>query len=178
MNYFVFKSFFMLFLSSFVFARGGNKCLTCPSCMVCDPLVGCVYDNFTPCLTNKVKGLCFNGVCNTTISNVVKSKPPVCKTYAFKTTLINGTHKLSSALVDEINGLSCTKLGALLESVCIKGACTPYVLAIDKFGGATGCKGLPNGFMCDTNSVFTDGEQCSNGTCTMPENGFSFCKLP
>jgi hypothetical protein len=138
-----------------------------------------VYDNFSPCTTpGKVKGLCLYGTCNTTIANVVKTKPPVCKSYAFKSSVVNGTKKISAVLVDEINGVSCTKLGAAIESVCIKGACTPYVLAVDKLGGATGCKSFPNGFMCDTNAVFTDGEECINGTCTIPENSYSFCKLP
>jgi len=155
-----------------VIAKGGIKCSTCPPCMICDQLVGCVYDNFSQCLTtNNKKGYCLNGGCNTTIAKVGKLiKPPICNTYKFTSTVVNGTEKMTYTTVPDINGVSCTKLGALLESVCINGKCTPYAKAISIFGDPTGCNGLPDGFLCDTNFVFTDGEKCINGVCVMPEN--------
>ncbi len=169
--------FFVLF-SFFVDARGGSKCLTCPSCMVCDPLIGCVYDNFTHCLDNKINGYCINGYCNTTIGRMSLKKPPVCKSYKIvNMTLASGGTKLSARLINDINGLSCTQVGAIMESACINGVCTPYTLGIDKVGQPTGCQGLPDGFMCDTNGVFTDGEKCLSQKCVMPSNAPSFCKL-
>lgn len=169
--------FGIFFLSGYVFARGGNKCILCPSCMVCDPLVGCVYDNFSKCTVNKVKGYCTNGSCNTTIGVLSITKPAVCKTYKFTNVTVNGVDTLKRTTVDDINGLSCTTPGALLESVCIKGTCTPYTLAIDKLGKPTGCNGMPDGFMCDTNAVLTDGEVCMNQKCVMPENPQLLCRL-
>lgn len=168
-------------LINLVFSKGGaGKCTTCPSCMICDPLIGCIYDNFTPCTsgTNNIKGYCLNGNCNTTIgafSNL--PKPPICKTYKFTRTVINGTTKLSASLINNFNGLSCTKPGAILESICIKGACTPYVIAIDLLGNPTGCNGLPDGFLCDTNTIFTDGEKCINQKCIMPIEPEILCLL-
>jgi hypothetical protein len=161
----------VLCMSKIVGAKGGVKCSTCPMCMICDQLVGCVYDNFLPCLTvtNK-KGYCVNGNCNTVLAKINNlPKPPICKTYKFTTTVVNGTQKLSYTIVNDINGISCTKIGALLESVCMNGKCTPYAKAISIFGDPTGCNGLPNGFLCDTNFVFTDGEKCMNGKCVMPD---------
>ena len=80
--------YLILLFINIVFAKGGApKCATCPSCMICDPLIGCTYDNFSPCVTsgvNNIKGYCLNGNCNTTIgafSNL--PKPPICKTYKF-----------------------------------------------------------------------------------------------
>lgn len=161
-----------------ILAKGGApKCTSCPNCMTCDPLIGCIYDNFLPCTNNNLKGFCLNGLCNITIGNIQLTKPPVCKTYSFSRISINGTIKIATTVVNNINGLSCTKPGAILESVCIKGTCTPYTLGIDLFGNPTGCQGLPNGFMCDTNSVFTDGEYCFNQKCVMPENSQSLCIL-
>ena len=157
---------------------GAGKCAVCPSCMVCDPLIGCMYDNFSPCTgTSNLKGYCINGSCNTTIGNTVLSKPAVCKTYKLTRVVTNGVVKFTTTLVNDINGLSCTTVGAALESVCVKGTCTPYTLGIDKFGNPTGCSGLPDGFMCDTNQVFTDGEKCINQKCVMPSDLQSLCLL-
>lgn len=167
-----------LFLIGSVYAKGGTpKCTTCPSCMVCDPLIGCTYDNFSQCTNNNWKGFCVNGFCNTTIGNIPLVKPPACKTYRFTRVMVNGTAKIATAMVNDINGLSCTKLGAILESVCIKGVCTPYTLGIDRLGQPTGCQGLPDGFLCDTNMVFTDGERCVNQKCVMPDNPQSLCTM-
>jgi hypothetical protein len=174
--------YLILLFINIVFAKGGApKCATCPSCMICDPLIGCTYDNFSPCVTsgvNNIKGYCLNGNCNTTIgafSNL--PKPPICKTYKFTRTVVNGTSKLSVNLINNFNGLSCTKPGAILESVCIKGSCTPYVIAIDLLGNPTGCNGLPDGFLCDTNMIFTDGEKCINQKCVMPNEPDTSCLL-
>lgn len=142
--------------------------------MICDSLIGCVYDNFSNCINTNKKGLCLNGVCNTTIVSAVLSKPPLCKTYKFS---LDVQKRVVSTLVNDINGISCTKPGALLESVCYNGICTPYVNGVDKVGQLTGCRGLPDGFMCDTNFVFTDGEKCINQMCIMPENAASMCVL-
>ena len=161
----------MMYLLKVVIAKGGVKCSTCPPCMLCDQLVGCVYDNFSPCLAlgNK-KGYCLNGICDVKLGQIAKlPKPPICNTYKFNTTLVNGKPKISYTTVSGINGISCTKVGAILESVCMNGKCTPYVNAITIFGDATGCMGLPDGFLCDTNFVFTDGEKCINERCVMPD---------
>jgi hypothetical protein len=178
----MFKIFIMMLVFvEVVFAKGGaGKCVTCPTCMICDPLIGCIYDNFTPCIVgvNNTKGYCVNGGCNTTIGAFVNlPKPPICKTYKFTRTIINGTSKMSVSLASDLNGLSCTKVGAILESVCIKGTCTPYVIAIDLTGNPTGCNGLPNGFLCDTNMLFTDGEKCINQKCVMPTESNVLCPL-
>ena len=164
-----------------VVAKGGvGKCVTCPSCMICDALIGCTYDNFSPCTVgvNNTNGYCVNGGCNTTIGAFVNlPKPPICKTYKFTRTVVNGTARMSASVANDINGLSCTKPGAILESICMKGGCTPYTLAIDKTGNPTGCNGLPDGFLCDTNMVFTDGEKCVNQKCVMPTEPNSLCPV-
>ena len=173
------KSLLIIFIniSSILTKGGAPKCIVCPPCMICDAFIGCTYDNFTPCTNNNLKGFCVNGSCNTTIGNIQLSKPQTCKTYKFSTIFVNGTRKISTSIVNDINGLSCTKPGAILESVCMKGSCTPYTLGIDKLGNPTGCKGLPDGFMCDTNFVFTDGEKCINEKCVMPDNTNALCLL-
>lgn len=173
----MFSILFFILLSEVLSKGGAPKCISCPSCMICDPLIGCTYDNFSPCTNIDKKGYCVNGFCNTTIVNSVPFKPPVCKTFKFTRTVVNGTSKITTSLANNINGLSCTQLGAILESVCIKGVCTPYTLGIDRLGQPTGCRGLPNGFMCDTNFVFTDGEKCMNETCVMPSDPLSLCPL-
>lgn len=160
-----------------VICKGGVKCITCPPCMICDPLVGCTYDNFAKCTSNKLSGYCINGSCNTTIGNLKILKPPVCKTYSIVNNSVNGINKTIVKTIDDINGLSCTKVGAILESVCIKGVCTPYTLGVDRLGQPTGCVGLPDGFLCDTNMVFTDGEKCVNQKCVMPDNPQNLCLL-
>ena len=169
--------FLFTFMSMFYSKGGVGKCTSCPPCMVCDQLIGCVYDNFTPCVTGTKKGVCLYGTCNTAIASLVKSKPPVCKTYSFNTILVQGVSKTTATLINDINGLSCTQVGNIFESVCIKGICTPYTIAIDKLGRPSGCNGLPDGFMCDTNAVFTDGETCINQKCVMPTNPQSLCTL-
>lgn len=169
----------MLLLSiSGVFTKGGTpKCVVCPPCMVCDQFIGCVYNNFTPCLVNNAKGYCINGGCNTTIGNLTLTKPPICKTYKISKVVVNNTTKYTTSTVNDINGLSCTQPGAILESVCMKGTCTPYTLGIDRLGNPTGCRGFPDGFLCDTNFVFTDGEKCINQNCVIPENSNTLCVL-
>ena len=167
--------FIIIVFFNVVFSKGGApKCTSCPSCMICNPLIGCTYDNFLPCTTgvNNIKGYCVNGSCNTTIGAFINlQKPPICKTYKFT----RNVTKISANLANDLNGLSCTKFGAILESVCIKGTCTPYTIAIDLTGNPTGCNGLPDGFMCDTNMLFTDGEKCINQKCVMPTDPISLC---
>lgn len=173
-----FKPLLAIILSvSVVYGKGGVKCSSCPPCMICDQFIGCTYDNFSPCLNNNLKGFCVNGACNTTIGSLVLSKPPMCKTYTFSRVIVNNVSKITTTLVNDINGLSCTKPGALFESACIKGVCTPYTIGVDRLGNPSGCVGLPNGFLCDTNGVLTDGEKCINQKCVMPGNANTLCLL-
>jgi hypothetical protein len=161
----------MMSFLELVVAKDGVKCSTCPPCMICDQFVGCVYDNFSQCLAvgNK-KGFCLNGVCDIKLAKVGNLvKPPICNTYKFKSTIIKGVEKITYTTIPGINGIDCTKPGAILEAVCINGVCTPYVPAVTIFGDATGCIGLPDGFLCDTNDIFTDGEKCIKGKCVMPD---------
>ena len=157
-----------LFISVFTFAisihaqlrGGGPKCITCPQCMVCDPKAGCQYSNFGSCLTtNKKKGVCYYGNCTTTIK-LPKTPLSICKTYEIP----------SMQIVNEMNGLGCSLPGALINSFCVNGQCLPFVDAFNVLGQNIGCNFFPDNTMCDSNGVFTDGERCVSGLCTMPYN--------
>jgi hypothetical protein len=161
---------YMLNFSTLVNAKGGAaKCTVCPQCTICDPLLGCQYQNFGSCKNNLGKtGICYYGTCNTTLK--VPSTPlPKCKTYDIT--------KNPVQIVNNINGLDCTTFGSIFKSACISGVCTPFVDGFDLLGNNAGCMLSANGVMCDTNGVFTDGEVCKNGLCTMPANPQNKCIL-
>lgn len=151
-------------------AKGGNaKCTVCPQCTVCNPLMGCQYENFGACKNNYGKpGVCYYGVCNTTLK-VPRAPLPKCKSYDIT--------KIPVQIVNDINGLDCSTFGSIFKSVCISGKCTPFVDGFDLLGKNVGCALSADGTMCDTNGIFTDGEVCKGGLCTMPVNPQKKCIL-
>jgi hypothetical protein len=156
--------------TAFVGMKGGTaKCTVCPQCTVCNPFMGCQYVNFGGC-KNKVgkAGVCYYGNCNTTLK-VPKTPLPVCKTYDITQNPVK--------IVNGINGLDCSTLGSIFGSVCISGRCTPFVDGFDQMGFNTGCLIASNGTICDTNGIFTDGEVCMGGLCTMAINPQNKCIL-
>ena len=170
MNFYLLIVFIFSYVSLSNAKGGGAKCSVCPQCMVCNPLLGCQYSNFGICKNTLGKnGYCYYGNCNTNII-VPKVALPLCKTYEIG---FNNTLKL----VNDINGLDCSTFGSIFKSSCISGICTPFVDGFDLLGNNVGCKLSSNGIMCDTNGVFTDGEVCMNGLCTMPLNPQKKCLI-
>lgn len=145
--------------------RGGApKCSTCPSCMKCNPLIGCVFDNYQSCVTpdGKFKGTCFRGICDTKLK--VPSIPPICKVW-------HCNIKNNCTLGNEVSGIDCTPTGSLVNYACFSGKCKPFVDGLDKLGNNVGCQFFIQGTLCDTNGVLTDGEICVNGLCVYPPAG-------
>jgi hypothetical protein len=148
---------------------GGSECTVCPQCTVCNPLMGCQYENFGACKNKYGKpGVCYYGVCNTALK-VPKTPLPKCKTYDIT--------KKPVQITNSINGLDCTTPGSIFHSVCISGKCTPIVEGFDLLGQNVGCMLAADGTLCDTNGIFTDGEMCINKLCTMPINPQKKCIL-
>lgn len=151
--------YLMMLMCSYVMSQSCP--LRCPSCTKCDPKKGeCIEPrDFVLCSKRGVSGVCFAGTCNTelTISTVPL---PKCKTYRCP---VSG----ECTLVDAPDGSDCTPLNVEYESVCLGGVCNRVWLGLrDGFPMQnTGCRNKPNGAVCDTNHVLTDGETCQDGIC-------------
>ena len=167
--------FLSVLLPTFVFGKGVALCPSkCPSCSRCDPWKGtCTLPrDFVNCtMKTGGPGLCYAGTC---VNNLALSpgftQLKVCQTYN-----CNGAG--SCSLANKPDGTDCTsqsQIGAILPSVCIKGACSKVILGLsDLFPLRNiGCLGLPDGTACDTNDVLSDGESCVKGVCTFPDGTF------
>jgi hypothetical protein len=87
---------------------------------------------------------------------------------------VNNAAVISNAITAP-DGTDCTPTNALeWESICISGTCSRIFLGVgEEFPLQNiGCLGKPNGALCDTNHVYTDGEKCVNGVCRFPDGNF------
>ena len=144
--------------------------LKCPSCTKCDAKKGTCTEprDFVTCTNKNVPGVCFAGVCNTQISLPTARTTNRCQTYSCPP---SGTCNLITAP----DGTDCTPLSAVeYESVCLAGTCQRIWLGVTEAFPMmnTGCRGKPNGAVCDTNHVLTDGETCVNGVCRFPDGTY------
>jgi len=142
----------------------------CPSCTKCDARGrGCIEPrDFVTCTKSGVSGVCFAGTCNTQITLPTVKASNRCQTYSCP---VSGT----CTLINAPDGTDCTPSNAIdYEAVCIAGACKRIWLGVgEEFPLLNiGCVGRPNGDLCDTNEVFTDGEQCVNSVCKFPNGNF------
>jgi hypothetical protein len=161
--------YFVLFFLSSVLAQ---TCpLKCPSCTKCDPKKGTCTEprDFVSCTTKgavRVPGVCFAGPCNPQISLPV-GKIGKCQTYSCP---VNGI----CSIVSQPDGSDCTPLNVAYESVCMQGVCKRVWLGLgEEFPLQNiGCVGKPNGEVCDTNHVLTDGETCQNNVCVQQDGNF------
>lgn len=141
--------------------------LRCPACTKCDPKKGTctVARDFVACTRNTVPGVCFAGTCNTQLSLPVTKASNRCQTY---TCPVSGICNLVTAP----DGSDCTPTSATTyDSICLQGTCQRIWLGLGEempFQNI-GCVGKPNGAVCDTNHVYTDGETCQNGVCRFPD---------
>jgi len=153
----------LLFSISGVFSK--EVCpLKCPSCTMCSIKKGTcsLPRDFVSCTKAGVAGICYAGTCNTKLSLPGPVTTNKCQTYNCPT---SGT----CTLITAPDGTNCAPLNVLVafESVCLKGVCQrilPGVTDLMPFRNI-GCTGMPDGTVCDTNNVFTDGETCQNGIC-------------
>lgn len=163
--------YFFLLFSSFVLQVLSQTCpLRCPACTRCDEKKGTctVPRDFVTCSKSNVPGVCFAGTCNTQISLPASKASNKCQTYSCPQT---GT----CSLITAPDGTDCTPTNALeWESICISGTCSRIFLGVgEEFPLQNiGCLGKPNGALCDTNHVYTDGEKCVNGVCRFPDGNF------
>lgn len=142
--------------------------LKCPSCTRCDAKKGTcsLARDFVTCTTKGVAGVCFAGGCNTKIS-IASTTIGKCQTY-------NCPPSGPCSLVSKPDGSDCTPLNVEYESICLGGICNRVWLGL----GETfpyqniGCKNKPNGAVCDTNHVLTDGETCVDGICKFPDGTY------
>lgn len=146
--------------------------LRCPSCTRCDPKKGeCILPrDFLTCTKGGAPGVCFAGTCNTQIS--LPTNAPVtlgrCQDYRCPQTGVCN-------LVTKADGGDCTPNSATTyESICLGGVCQRIWLGLteDFPMKNTGCRGKPNGAVCDTNHIYTDGETCVDGVCKFPDGTF------
>lgn len=157
-----------LFFGTAILAQ--NCPLRCPSCTRCDPKKGTctVARDFVTCTKGGNSGVCFAGTCNTQLSLPAVKASNRCQTYSCP---VSGTCNLITAP----DGTDCTPTNAIeWESVCLKGVCQRIWLGVteDFPMQNTGCVGRPNGVLCDTNHVYTDGETCQNGVCRFSDGNF------
>lgn len=160
--------FYYLFMSLFFVEVFSQACpLRCPSCTRCDPKKGtCTLPrDFVTCTRGGVAGVCFAGTCNTQLS--IPSAPGRCQTYRCP---VSG----QCTLITAPDGSDCTPNNVEYESVCLNGVCNRVWLGVtDTFPMKNnGCVGKPNGAVCDTNHVLTDGETCQNGVCRFPDGSY------
>jgi hypothetical protein len=153
----------------------GQACpLRCPSCTRCDEKKGTctVPRDFVTCTRNSVAGVCFAGICNTQLSLPVIRASNKCQTY---TCPPQGECQLITA----VDGSDCTPNNVLYESACFNGVCKRIWLGVtEEFPMMNiGCVGKPDGSVCDTNHLLTDGETCQGGVCKFP-NGNYYGYLP
>ena len=165
------KISYYLFLLSFLGGVLGQSCpLKCPSCTKCDPRKGTcsLPRDFVSCTKSGVSGLCFAGMCNTQLTLPVTKAINRCQTYTCPTT---GECKLITAP----DGFDCTPLNVEYTSACMSGVCQRLWEGIVLEGFPlknTGCVGKPDGALCDTNHLLTDGEKCSAGVCKFPDGTY------
>ena len=146
--------------------------LRCPSCTRCDPKKGeCILPrDFVTCTKKGVPGVCFAGTCNTQIS-FPPNAPAVlgrCQDYRCPQTGVCN-------LVTKPDGGDCTPNSATnYESICLSGVCQRLWMGVTEDFPMmnTGCRGKPNGAVCDTNHIYTDGETCVDGVCKFPDGTF------
>jgi hypothetical protein len=158
--------YLILMMFSSVFAQSCP--LRCPSCTMCDPKKGTcsLPRDFVLCSKGGVSGVCFAGSCNTGLT--VSTVPvPKCMTYRCP---VSGACNLITAP----DGTDCTPLNVGYESVCLGGVCNRVWLGVtDVFPMKNnGCVGKPDGSVCDTNHVLTDGETCQGGVCKFPDGKY------
>lgn len=143
--------------------------LRCPSCTKCDPKKGTCTEarDFVTCTRNSVSGVCFAGMCNTKLKLSVSLASNRCQTYRCP---VAGVCNVITAP----DGTDCTPLNVAYESVCLSGTCQRVWLGLGEempFQN-TGCVGKPNGAVCDTNHILSDGETCQNGVCRFPDGTY------
>jgi hypothetical protein len=161
--------FYYFFFTMFISSIMAQTCpVRCPACTMCDPKKGtCIVPrDFVRCTKSGVAGVCFAGTCNTKLSIPV-SPVPKCQTYRCPA---SG----QCSLITAPDGSDCTPNNVEYESVCLSGTCNRVWLGVtDVFPMQnTGCVGKPNGAVCDTNHVFTDGETCQGGVCQFPDGTY------
>ena len=161
-------NFFIMMLFSFVVSQSCP--LRCPACTRCDSKKGTctVPRDFVTCTKGAQAGVCFAGTCNTQISLPLTKATTRCQTYSCPP---SGTCNLITAP----DGTDCTPVTSTgWESVCFQGTCQRIWLGVTEEMPYqnTGCVGRPNGAICDTNHVFTDGETCQNGVCVFPDGNY------
>lgn len=141
----------------------------CPACTKCDPKKGrcSIARDFVSCTKNTVPGVCFAGTCSTQISLPLVKASNKCQTYSCPASGV-------CSLITAQDGTDCTPANVIYESICLSGVCQRVWLGL---GGEmpyqnTGCIGKPNGAVCDTNELFTDGETCQNNVCRFPNGNY------
>lgn len=143
--------------------------LRCPSCTKCNPKKGTCTEarDFVTCTKSGVTGVCFAGMCNTKLKLPVSLSSNRCQTYRCP---VSGVCNL----ITVPDGTDCTPLNVAYESVCFSGTCQRVWLGLGEempFQNI-GCVGKPNGAVCDTNHVLSDGETCQNGVCKFPDGTY------
>ena len=160
--------FYYFFFTMFISTIMAQTCpVRCPSCTRCDPKKGaCIVPrDFVTCTKGGVAGVCFAGTCNTKLT--IPAAPGRCQTYRCP---VSG----QCSLITAPDGSDCTPANVAYESICLGGTCNRVRLGVtDAFPMQnTGCVGKPNGAVCDTNHVFTDGETCQGGVCQFPDGTY------
>lgn len=161
----------MKFILSLISLVISQTCpLRCPSCTKCDPRKGTCSEprDFVTCTRLSAPGVCFAGICNTQLTLPVIKVSNKCETY---TCPQSGVCKVVTAP----DGFDCTPANVEYTSVCLSGVCQRVWEALILEGFPlknTGCNGRPDGAVCDTNHVITDGERCIGGVCKFPDGSF------
>lgn len=142
----------------------------CPSCTKCDPKKGTcsLPRDFVTCTKNALPGVCFAGTCNAQLTLPLVKASNKCQTY---TCPVSG----ECTLITAPDGFDCTPTGVEYTSSCISGVCQRLYDAFVLEGFPlknTGCNGKPDGSLCDTNHVVTDGEKCIGGICKYPDGSY------
>ena len=160
--------FYYLILMMFSCVFSQSCPLRCPSCTKCDSKRGTCTEprDFVLCSKGGVSGVCFAGMCNTGLS-VTTVPVPRCKTYRCP---VSG----ECTLVSAPDGTDCTPNNVAYESVCLNGLCNRVWLGLgEEFPlKNNGCVGKPDGSVCDTNHVLTDGESCQGGVCKFSDGTY------
>jgi hypothetical protein len=141
----------------------------CPACTKCDPKKGtCILArDFVTCTKGTVPGVCFAGGCSTQLSLPLVKATNKCQTYSCPASGVCN-------LITSPDGSDCTPINVAYESICLKGVCQRIWLGLGEtipFQNV-GCVGKPNGAVCDTNHVYTDGETCQNNVCKFSDGSY------